>query len=174
MEPLTGYSKSRHTNWRLRCSLVLLVLVPVFTVTPGFEALSLDKQAAANRKEEQESVKVIETVVNAWNQSDADTIAKQFLPEAVVVLPSGAAIQSRSEIRKRIVEERGGRLQDTTLEKTVESVAFRDDNTAAVKGRYRLKGMTILNLFEISPKGTFVLEQVREQGRWMIARAELQ
>lgn len=112
-------------------------------------------------------------MVNAWNRSDADTLAQQFLPDGLVVLPRGNQIQSRPNIRKRVAEERNGRLQETTLQKTVENVSFRDDNTAVVKGRYQLEGMTILNLFEISPKGTFVLEQVRAQGRWMISRAEL-
>ncbi len=153
--------------------LKLSATVLIFTVAAALKVATGDTQAAAKQGEERETLRVIETVVNAWNRSDADTLAQQFLPDGLVVLPRGNQIQSRPNIRKRVAEERNGRLQETTLQKTVENVSFRDDNTAVVKGRYQLEGMTILNLFEISPKGTFVLEQVRAQGRWMISRAEL-
>ena len=165
--------KGSPASSELKRTVGLLALVVVFTVCHASEAMASDKQPESRHNEQRESLKVIETVVNAWNQNDADTIAQQFLPDAVVTLPSGSVLQSRSRIRKRILDERNGRLQDTMLHESVESVSVIGNDRVVVKGRYQLTGMTIFNLFEISPQGSFVLEQVKEQGRWMIARAEL-
>jgi len=41
-----------------------------------------------------------------------------------------------------------------------------------VKGNYQLLGMRILG-FETSPTGTFIFHQRKQQGRWMILKAEI-
>ena len=53
-----------------------------------------------------------------------------------------------------------------------ESVSLEDNDTAVVKGRYRLKGVKILG-FEKAPEGGFVFSHKKDQGGWMIETAEL-
>ena len=115
---------------------------------------------------------VLDNLVKAWNKNDTEAIAKFFLTDAVLVLPTGSAIRSRSAIRKRIMDERRGRLKDTVLHHTVEDVSLDGANTAVVKGKYQLKGMKLLGI-KTSPEGSFVLRQRKQGEPWMISRAEL-
>jgi uncharacterized protein (TIGR02246 family) len=134
---------------------------------------SADAGSAANRNaEEQAARKVIATVAMAWNKNDVESIARLFVTDAVLITPTGSVIRSRSAIRQRIIDERNGKLKDTTLHGTVEDVSLPDSTTAVVKGKYQIKGMKILGM-EKSPEGPFVLHQKKLQGRWMIAKADL-
>lgn len=63
-------------------------------------------------------------------------------------------------------------MKDTTLSHAVEHVAVLDGDTAVVKGRYRLNGLKVFG-FERSPEGAFVFRHKKQQGRWMISKAEL-
>lgn len=115
---------------------------------------------------------VVDNLVKAWNKNDTEAIAKFFLPDAVLVLPTGSAIWSRSAIRKRIMDERRGRLKDTVLHHSVEDVSLDGANTAVVRGTYQLKGMKLMGITR-SPEGLFVLRQRKQGEPWMISRAEL-
>jgi uncharacterized protein (TIGR02246 family) len=75
---------------------------------------------------------VIDTVVHAWNRNDAGTVAQLFEPNGVLVMPTGSVLRSRSAIRKRIMDERQGKLKDTTLRHTVENVSI-SGGTAVIK-----------------------------------------
>ena len=125
-----------------------------------------------NSDDRELSAKLVETLVTAWNKNDIETIAKLFLPDAVLIMPTGSVIRSRPQIRKRIIDERQGRLKETTLRNTVEAVSLLNNNTAVVRGRYQLDGMKILG-FKAAPEGPFILRQKKQQGRWMISRAEI-
>ena len=89
-----------------------------------------------------------------------------------MIIPTGSVIRSRGAIRKRVLEEREGRLKDSTLSNTVDDVSLIDANTALVKGQYVLDGMKVIGI-ATSPAGSFVLRQKRQQGAWMIEKAEV-
>jgi uncharacterized protein (TIGR02246 family) len=140
--------------------------------------LPLDLQSATTKAERDKpderklALAVVDTLVEAWNKNDTETIGKLFLPDAVLVLPTGSVMRSQSVIRKRIMDERRGRLKDTVLHHTVGDVSLDSANTAVVKGKYQLEGMKLLGITS-SPEGSFVLRQRKQGGRWMISRAEL-
>jgi uncharacterized protein (TIGR02246 family) len=115
----------------------------------------------------------VKNIVLAWNRGDDRAIAALFLTDGVLVTPNGSVVQSRGEIQKTIAKERQGRLKDTILKNTVDDVSLEDANTAIVKGTYQLDGMKIVGV-KTSPEGSYTLRQKRQQGRWMIARAEIQ
>jgi hypothetical protein len=52
---------------------------------------------------------IVESLKSAWNKNDADRIAELFLPDAILVLPTGSVTRSRSEIRRRVLAECRGR-----------------------------------------------------------------
>ena len=114
---------------------------------------------------------MVESLVSAWNKNDTDTVAKLFLPDAVLLTPTGSVVRSRSEIRKRIIDERNGKLKNTTLSHTVKKVSVLNNVTATVEGQYQLDGMKILGV-PTAPEGSFVFRHRKQQGRWMISRAE--
>lgn len=116
--------------------------------------------------------RTVEKLVVAWNKKDAEMLAALFLPDAVLVMPSGKVARSRAVIRQRMLEEWRGKLKETTLNHAVDAVSFQGLDAAVVRGRYRLDGVTILG-FETEPEGSFIFRQERQQGRWMIAEAEL-
>ena len=89
-----------------------------------------------------------------------------------MIIPTGTSIQSRSEIEKTIAEKRSGLLKETTLSNTVDEIARPDAETAIVKGTYQLEGIKILG-FNTSTTGSYVLRQIKEEGRWLISRAEV-
>jgi uncharacterized protein (TIGR02246 family) len=117
------------------------------------------------------AVRVIDTVVHAWNRNDAGTIAQLFEPNGVLVMPTGSVLRSRSAIRKRITDERQGKLKDTTLRHRVENVSISGD-TAVIKGKYQLDGMSVLGI-KASPEGSFTFRQNKRRGRWSVSRAEI-
>jgi uncharacterized protein (TIGR02246 family) len=114
----------------------------------------------------------VEKLVSAWNEKNSASMAGLFVPDAVLVMPSGNALRSRSAIRQRIISEWEGKLKDSTLSHSVERISFEGNDAATVTGRYRLNGVKILG-FESAPEGTFILRHKRQQGRWMISKAEL-
>lgn len=147
-----------------------LALAACFAFPLG--AAAVPQAERGNSDERELSAKLVEGLVAAWNKNDTETIAKLFLPDAVLITPTGSVIRSRTEIRKRIIDERQGRLKETMLQNTVEAVSVLNNGTALVKGRYRLDGMKILG-FKTAPEGPFILRQKKQQGRWMISRAEI-
>jgi uncharacterized protein (TIGR02246 family) len=117
-------------------------------------------------------LKAVDNLISAWNKNDPEAIARLFLPNGVLVTPTGSVIRSRSEIRKRVMDERQGKLKDTTLTHTINKVSMLNNGTAVVEGIYQLKGMKILGV-EKSPEGSFVVRHKKQQGRWMISKAEI-
>ncbi len=115
---------------------------------------------------------IVQTLVLAWNRGDSEAVARMFLPNGVLIIPTGSVIRSRNEIRKRILEERRGRLKESTLRNTVEDVSVVDANTALVRGQYTLDGVKILGV-KTSPAGSYVLRQKKLQGAWLIEKAEV-
>ena len=87
-------------------------------------------------------------------------------------MPTGKIARTRSAIRQRLLEEWNGKLKDTTLTHVVEAVSLQGSDAAVVKGRYRLNGVKIMR-FENAPEGSFIFRHKRQQGRWMILKAEL-
>ena len=113
----------------------------------------------------------VEHLVSAWNEKDSDMIAKLFLPDAVLVMPTGTVTRSRNSIRQRLIAEWRGKLKDSRLNHLVEAISLQGSD-AVVKGTYRLEGMSILGV-DAAPEGPFVLRHRKQQGRWMIAKAEI-
>jgi uncharacterized protein (TIGR02246 family) len=154
-------------------ALVLMVtacLVDPFRVESG---TAPENGRSSTRTDEQKLAgKIAESVATAWNKNDTESIAKLFLPDAVLITPNGSIVQSRSAIRKRIIDERNGKLKNTTLRNTIEGVSMPNATTAVVKGKYHLDGMKILGV-EGAPEGSFILHQSKQQGRWMITKAEI-
>ncbi len=111
-------------------------------------------------------------LVRAWNQGSSQEIANLFTSNGVLAIPNGSEIQSKSEIEKTIAEKRGGLLSETTLSNTVDEVSQLDADTSVVKGRYQLDGIKILG-FSKAATGTFVLRQLKHQGKWLISKAEV-
>jgi uncharacterized protein (TIGR02246 family) len=116
---------------------------------------------------------IVKHLVLAWNRGDSEAVARMFLPNGVLIIPTGSVIRSRGEIRKRLLDERKGRLKESTLSNTVEGVSLIDANTALVKGQYVLQGMKVMGI-KTSPAGSYVLRQKRQQGgAWFIEKAEV-
>ncbi len=153
-------------------ALALLLANPVATL-PGHTATGANRQDGVRRNDEQiAAARIAEIVATAWNKNDSVTLASLFLPDAVLIMPTGSVAHSRPAIRKRIIDERNGKLKNTTLQNTIAGVALTGSQAAIVKGNYQLHGMRILGL-ETSSTGTFIFHQRKQKGRWMILKAEL-
>ena len=158
----------RHGGRRMGIlGLILFLLIPL-----SAKAVTTTEAGRKNPDNRELLAKAVEGLVSAWNANDAETIARLFLPNAVLIMPSGNIARSRSGIRARLLDEWRGKLKDTTLIHALENVAVLDSDTAVVKGKYRLNGVKILG-FEKAPEGSFVIRHKKQQGRWMIAKAEL-
>ena len=118
------------------------------------------------------AARIAEIVATAWNKNDSETLASLFLPDGVLVMPTGSVIQSRAAIKRRIIDERNGKMKNTTLLNTIAGVSMPSGQAAIVRGKYQMQGMKILGV-ETSPVGTFVFHQRKQQGRWMISKAEI-
>ena len=116
--------------------------------------------------------RTIKDLVSKWNQGNAEDIAGLFVSDGTLIIPSGSQIQSRDEIKKTISEKRAGALKATTLTNTVDEVSRPDPETSIVRGTYRIEGIKILGL-NTSAAGSYRLRQVRQNGRWLIAKAEV-
>lgn len=114
----------------------------------------------------------VKELVQAWNQGDADKIAGLFLPDGVLRLPTGSEIKSREEIKNTIAKHHRGMLRETILTNSIEGVSTADGDNAVVKGSYQLDGIKVLG-FSTSSKGTFEFVGSRRDGRWLIAKAEV-
>ena len=132
----------------------------------------VERSATLDQKSSSPPDTTVKDLVRAWNQGRTNEIAKMFASDGVLIIPAGSQIQSSAEIEKTILERRAGILKDTTLSNTVENVSQSDENRATVKGTYQLEGIKILG-FSKSATGSYILHQVRQQGRWLISRAEL-
>ena len=116
--------------------------------------------------------RTIKELVRTWNGGSAEQIASLFISDGTLVIPSGSQIQSREEIKKTLSEKRSGVLKETTLTNTVDEVIRPEPDTALVHGTYKLDGIKILGV-NTSATGTYTLRQVKRDGRWFIAKAEL-
>jgi uncharacterized protein (TIGR02246 family) len=138
-----------------------------------FLAIALSVRAAqVTRQGPPELSKAVDALVVAWNKQDAELIVGYFLPDAVLIMPTGKTARTRDGIRQRLLEEWNGKLKDTVLRHTIENVSLDGNDTATVKGKYRLEGVKIMGQ-EKSPEGGFVFSHKKQQGRWFIAKAEL-
>lgn len=154
-------------------SLITLILVTVSLYVPVSGKTDSNRPESARNSDDWNSVsKAVDDLIASWNKSDAEAIAKLFLPNGILVTPAGSVIRSRSEIRRRMSDERQGKLKDTTLTHAVNKVTILNNGTAVVEGIYQVKGMKILGV-ETSPEGSFILRQKKQQGRWLIAKAEI-
>jgi uncharacterized protein (TIGR02246 family) len=113
----------------------------------------------------------VKELVQAWNQGDADKIAKLFLPDGVLRLPTGSEIKSREEIKNTIAQHHDGMLKDTKLTNSIHGVSTNGDN-AVVKGNYQLEGIKVLG-FSTSSTGSYEFHGIKREGRWLIAKAEV-
>ena len=113
----------------------------------------------------------VKELVQAWNQGDADKIAKLFLPDGVLRLPTGSEIKSREEIKNTIAQHHDGMLKDTKLTNRIHGVSTNGDN-AVVKGNYQLEGIKVLG-FSTSSTGSYEFHGIKREGRWLIAKAEV-
>ena len=163
---------------------LFLVFVPLMVFLARKESVTAYEQtptaqpprtAQASRSRAQRETPPDETVkelVRTWNQGKAESIARFFAANGTLIIPTGTSIQSRSEIEKTIAEKRSGLLKETTLSNTVAEITRPDAETAIVKGTYQLEGIKILG-FNTSATGSYVLRQIKEEGRWLISRAEV-
>jgi uncharacterized protein (TIGR02246 family) len=155
----------------LRCIAFILVSVFLF-VAVSAKADKIKPESASNSDDRKLVSKVVDNLISAWNKNDAEAMAKLFLPDGVLITPTGSVIRRRSEIRKRVSGERQGKLKDTMVTHAVNKVSLLNDGTALVEGTYQLKGMKILGV-ETSPQGSFIVRHKKQQGRWMISKAEI-
>ena len=116
--------------------------------------------------------RTIGELVRKWNQGSAEDIAGLFLSDGTLIIPTGSELRSSAEIAKTISEKRAGVLKATTLTNTIEKVSRPDSETAVVEGTYKLDGIKIMGLSR-SAAGSYTLQQIKRDGRWLIARAEL-
>jgi uncharacterized protein (TIGR02246 family) len=114
----------------------------------------------------------VKELVLAWNQSDAKNISKLFVPNGVLITPTGSEVHSRADIEKTISEQRDGMLKETTLTNTIDDVSHPDADTAVVKGTYELHGIKLLG-FTRTSTGSYVFRQTKRDGRWLISKAEV-
>lgn len=115
----------------------------------------------------------VEHIAAAWNQEDIETLANVFSQNGVLVTPTGATVRTRDGIKKRILKEREGRLAGTSLRNIVERISFVDRDTAVVRGKYHLDGMSLVMGLKSSAQGSFVLRQKKQGNKWMISRAQI-
>lgn len=135
-------------------------------------AISQPQPQAKTTEKEIAPEATVKELVTAWNRSDAKNISALFLPNGVLITPTGSEIRSRADIQKTISEQRNGMLKETTLTNTVDDVSHPDTDTAVVKGTYELQGIKILG-FTSASTGSYVLRQTKRDGRWLIAKAEV-
>ena len=57
------------------------------------------------------------------------------------------------------------------MSNTVDDVSQTDADSVTVKGTYQIEGIKVLG-FAKSATGSYVLHQVKRDGRWLISRAE--
>jgi uncharacterized protein (TIGR02246 family) len=114
----------------------------------------------------------IKELVRAWNKGQTDDIVGMFSSDGMLMIPTGSQIQSRAEIEKILAEQHAGILKDTTLTNSVDDVSQPDADRAIVKGTYQIDGIKILG-FTKSATGSYILHQIKREGRWLIARAEV-
>ena len=151
----------------------LFILITVFlSALMSGQADAGESKSGSNSDDRNLVSKALNSLVSAWNKNDAEGIAKLFLPNGVLVTPTGSVLRSRSEIRKRVSDERQGKLKDTTLNHAINKVSVLKNGTALVEGKYELKGMKIVGV-ETSPEGSFVVRYKKQQGQWMISKAEI-
>jgi uncharacterized protein (TIGR02246 family) len=114
----------------------------------------------------------IKDLVRAWNKGETDDIVGMFSSDGVLMIPTGSQIQSRAEVEKILAEQHAGILKDTTLTNSVDDVSQPDADRAIVKGTYQIDGVKILG-FTKSATGSYILHQIKREGRWLISRAEV-
>jgi uncharacterized protein (TIGR02246 family) len=180
------FSDEQPTMARLLRSLLFICLVLFMPLSlaqlfrnhaqVGARLETQDADAAPARAKTPAKQPAPETIVKnlalAWNRGDSEAVARLFLPDGVLIIPTGSVIRSRNEIRKRLLHERNGRLKESTLSNTVDHVSLIDANTALVKGQYVLDGMKVMGV-KTAPAGSYVLRQRRQQGAWLIEKAEV-
>ena len=165
------YRVSLHT--RFSAYVLGLFLISLVSVLPGHSAVNTRRHGDVEHGDERQAVaQIAEIVATAWNKNDSEAIARLFLPDATLIMPTGSVVYSRAAIKKRLIDERNGKLKNTILQNTIAGVFFPNKQAAIVQGNYRLHGMKILGV-ESSPAGRFVFHQSKRQGQWMISKAEI-
>jgi uncharacterized protein (TIGR02246 family) len=172
---LARFRPSRAT-WIVSLSSAFLVLFAVlvarqFRGRSGQEHPAEPKPQPQAKKETAPETLALE-LVRAWNRGDAERIAGLFAPNGVLIIPTGSEIRSRAAIKKTISEQRAGLLKETSLTNTIDDVSLPDEDTAVVKGTYRLDGIKLLGLTK-SSAGSYVLRQMKQNGQWIISKAEV-
>ena len=196
--PVTTSEKVSSTSWAALAISAAFLLVFAFAVTQEIHERPAIEEAAptpadespdkANEAAEQASdvapqvwepntgtddapESTVKELVQAWNQGDADKIAKLFLPDGVLRLPTGSEIKSREEIKNTVAQHHDGMLKDTKLTNSIHGVSTNGDN-AVVKGNYQLEGIKVLG-FSTSSTGSYEFHGIKREGRWLIAKAEV-
>ena len=146
--------------------------VTEYEQTPTAQPPRTAEESKSRAQGETPPDETVKELVRTWNQGKAESIARFFAANGTLIIPTGTSIQSRSEIEKTIAEKRSGLLKETTLSNTVAEITRPDAETAIVKGTYQLEGIKILG-FNTSATGSYVLRQIKEEGRWLISRAEV-
>jgi uncharacterized protein (TIGR02246 family) len=175
---LARFRPSRAT-WIVFLASAFLVLFAVLAARQ-FRGRSGQEHPAGPKPQHQAKMVTKETapetlareLVRAWNRGDAERIAGLFAPNGVLIIPTGSEIRSRAAIKKTISEQRAGLLKETSLTNTIDDVSLPDEDTAVVKGTYRLDGIKLLGLTK-SSAGSYVLRQMKQNGQWIIAKAEV-
>lgn len=157
---------------RFRKRIGMVGLISVLLVSLSAHAFTTSLPGGKNPDNRESVAMAVDGLVLAWNQYDAEAIAGLFLPDAILVMPTGNVAKTRAGIRRKLLDEWSGKLKNTTLSHAVKEVAVLSGDTAVVKGRYRLNGVKVFG-FEQSPEGPFVFRHKKRQGRWMISKAEL-
>jgi uncharacterized protein (TIGR02246 family) len=146
------------------------ILAPAF-VLAIFTSVRVNAETVASI-ENRELSRAVNTLVSAWNNRDAEKIANLFLSDAVLIMPTGKTTRSRSAIRERLLDEWSGKLKDSSLNHSLETVSLEGTNTAIVTGKYRLNGAQVLGM-EKSPEGKFIFKYAKGKAGWLLAEAQL-
>lgn len=194
---MNSETRISHKAWAAFALAAALLLVFAFVVTqqirerPATEVTQTDSDTSSDRpievadqakdvapqvwepapKTDEAPEATVKQLVQAWNQGDADEIAKLFLPDGVLRLPTGSEIKSREEIKNTIAKHHDGMLKETKLTNSIEGVSTDGDN-AVVKGNYQLEGIKVLG-FSTNSTGTYEFHGTKRDGRWLIAKAEV-
>jgi uncharacterized protein (TIGR02246 family) len=194
---MASETRISHKAWTAFALSTALLLVFAFLVTqqirerPATEVAQTDSDTSSDRpievadqakdvapqvwepapKTDEAPASTVKQLVQAWNQGDADEIAKLFLPDGVLRLPTGSEIKSREEIKNTIAKYHDGMLKETKLTNSIEGVST-DGDKAVVRGNYQLEGIKVLG-FSTSSTGTYEFHGTKRDGRWLIAKAEV-
>ncbi len=154
------------TTWQLFACV--LMLLNAFTSTDSLRAADSILGTPDDRRLIKE---VVKQFVLSWNQDDATQLSELFTPHGMLISPSGASAQTRSRIKKMLIDEHREIFIGTILDQTIRTIRFETSAAALVKGQYELSEIQAFLGFTTSVNGTFTFHLEKQDDGWLINRA---